>query len=606
MSTVVSMARGVRGVGTVMAMSMASVLWTGGNAARANDQIPEDAVLGALAAELERAMTLELEDLPRPYFVQYTVNETRSVRLSAAQGALQGASEDHARRLWSQVRVGSYDLDNTGFAEAGVGARGGRRAGGGGGAALGGGGAVALPIDDDLGAIRQAAWLVTDAEYKSAAETLARKRTYLEEHRLKDVPPSYTPGDARVQLDPVLALEVDRERWQEQLRQVSARFARHAGIHDSGVSLGVVVETQRVLNSEGLRLRTSTRRYQLVIQALARAQDGAELTDRREFLAETELALPALEALLSEVDRLAERLQAAVTASSVGHYSGPVLFTGEASAQFFATLLASGLEGRPEPVGAGRRRGGGGSLARLLDKSVLPSGFNAFDDPSIEEVDGVRLAGHYRIDDEGVDAQRVDLIADGVLRDLVRARAPHKAGVRSSGHGRGRGGSAQASIGCLVIECRDGQDRAALVEALRAAADDQGLEYGLVVQALSLGTRARRIGAGGGDAQSLPDPLYVTKIFVEDGREEAVGRVEIAPVTLRALRRIIAGGSDRNVHNIGGFASAAPASVVAPSILVEELELNAIDEERPRPPAIAPPHARPLPGESEPAPATRP
>ena len=47
-----------------------------------------DPLFKALEDELQRSMTLRLEDLDRPYFIQYAVDDTQVERVAAAYGAL--------------------------------------------------------------------------------------------------------------------------------------------------------------------------------------------------------------------------------------------------------------------------------------------------------------------------------------------------------------------------------------------------------------------------------------------------------------------------------------------------------------------------------------
>src|SRR5262245_47867067 len=96
--------------------------------------VSEDVVLRALEDELQRSMTLRLEDLAPPYFVQHAVEDTTVYRISAAYGALLISDQDHSRDLHAQVRVGNYELDNSNFS-----GRGRRDLGG----------SADLPTDDD-------------------------------------------------------------------------------------------------------------------------------------------------------------------------------------------------------------------------------------------------------------------------------------------------------------------------------------------------------------------------------------------------------------------------------------------------------------------------
>ncbi len=124
-------------------------------------------IMRALVDELARSMDLQMEDLEKPYFIQYTVDDSISYQLAASYGAVITSKRDRSRDFYSRVRVGSYELDNTNFTGAGgMFLFGGRR--------RGGGGRASLPLADDYKAIRQAIWGATDDDYKGAVETLTQ------------------------------------------------------------------------------------------------------------------------------------------------------------------------------------------------------------------------------------------------------------------------------------------------------------------------------------------------------------------------------------------------------------------------------------------------
>jgi len=111
------------------------------------EALPEGEVLmKAMSDELARSMDLTMEDLEKPYFIVYTADDSLNYSLAAAYGAITSFDRDRSRRFSCQVRVGSYELDNTNFAGGGGGFTfrmgGGRRGGR-------GGGRASLPIDDD-------------------------------------------------------------------------------------------------------------------------------------------------------------------------------------------------------------------------------------------------------------------------------------------------------------------------------------------------------------------------------------------------------------------------------------------------------------------------
>jgi hypothetical protein len=111
-------------------------------------------------------------------------------------------------------------------------------------------------------------------------------------------------------------------------------------------------------------------------------------------------------------------------------------------------------------------------------------------------------------------------------------------------------------------------------------------------------------GGGAGTGDRLP--LMVYKVYPEDGREEVIRGARIIGVNTRALRNVSGIGNDNFVYNymqsqVAGFAGTAlgafgsaqgglPASVVAPSLLFEELEVRGARGEPKRLPLLpAPP-----------------
>src|SRR5262245_6149855 len=70
-------------------------------------------VLTAANAELARSMR-ELSKQPEPpYFLSYEITHTQSVSIEGAFGVLTSSDRDTRRLLDIDLRVGSYELDNT-------------------------------------------------------------------------------------------------------------------------------------------------------------------------------------------------------------------------------------------------------------------------------------------------------------------------------------------------------------------------------------------------------------------------------------------------------------------------------------------------------------
>ena len=571
----------------------------------ADDVVEGDTILKALKDELARSMTLQLGNLEKPYWIQYWVDDRLTTRMSASYGALINSGDNRSRSFHSQVRVGSYDLDSSNFAGGGGGGFRGRRGGGRRPRGGGGGGGTQLPIDDNYIALRQAIWAATDRAYKGAVDTLTQKRTYMEDRNIKDRPADFTKMEPTTSLQSRVTLSIDRGEWEENLRRISAHFDRFPQIHNSSVNLVASAENRYMVNSEGSLLRDGDTSVLLRISADSQADDGEVLSDGLAYFVDSPEQLPAVPDIISDIDTMVKGLDRAVKAPVLEDYAGPVLFDGLASAQMFEQILAGGMAGRPVAVGTERRRRGRGDLEGRLGKRILPSSFQVFDDPRPGQFADMFLAGHYLIDDEGVPTRRVDLVVDGKLKTMTMSRTPTKKLTGSNGHGRrSRGGDPRAALGCLYVESTSTLPPAELKKALIEAAEDQGLEYGLRVTSLrgnsggggdiaALIARFRRGGGrgGAGGGGGLSDPIYVYKVYVEDGREEPVRGCEFGELNVRTLTSISAAGDRQTVYNRPG-GGGAPLSIIAPSILFEALALASIDQEAQRKPILEAPHAR--------------
>lgn len=550
----------------------------------------KDVVLKALGDELSRSMSLRLEDLEQPYFVQYSVDDGTSYHVSARYGALVSSDQSRSRILHSQLRVGAPQLDNSNF--AGRGGFGGMR---------GLGASSELPTDNDYMALRHAVWSATDLLYKDSVETLTQKRAYMRDRNVADRPPDFSQTTATTAIQDRTDLSFDRSAWEDYVRRISAQFAAYAHIQGAEVNLTAGAETHYLLNSEGSRLRYGETGVLLRITVEAQASDGERFSDSLSYFALLPNQLPKLAEVQADAQQLANRMAATIEAPILEDYTGPVLLDGLAAGQLFRQLLGRGLTAQTDPVGSQRRSAAGlDDLENRLGKRILPVTFHIYDDPRNAKFQDTFLSGQYLFDDEGVPPERVEIVIDGKLQGMVTSRAPTKQFAKSNGHGRRSGGAAtRAAIGCLYVESSKGESPEELKKELMDAAEAEGLKYGLRISNLQnrgaggpggfAGGFGRRGGAGAG--RVVGDPISIYKVYVADGREEPVRGCEFGTLDVRSLRRIIAAGKLQTVHNAAG--GGAPASsVIAPAMLFEELEVSRIRQEAEKKPILEAPHAR--------------
>jgi hypothetical protein len=179
----------------------------------------------------------------------------------------------------------------------------------------------------------------------------------------------------------------------------------------------------------------------------------------------------------------------------------------------------------------------------------------------------------------------VQLVTDGIVTDLLMSRVPRKGMQGTNGHGFG-GLSARAvgkSTMTTVRPPRAASGTALVKRGLKISAA-YGHDYVLVVRRLQ---DPSTLGVGDPDAwkrrggASIPSPVAVRRVYA-DGREEVLRGARFVAVERWALRDIVAAGrvvtsdyltsldgDDSGLGPTGG----RPCRMVAPAVLIGELEL---------------------------------
>ncbi len=516
-----------------------------------------DPVMRAMTDELQRSVSeLRFKDLDKPYFIQYVVLDQERYRVSATFGALTTSDVSKGRILQVQVRVGDYDFDNSEFV-TGQGFQG----------APASGVVAATVVDDDYAGIRHALWLATDAAYKQSVEQLARKRAFVQNKIRGDQIPDFSKETAVTAVGSRGSLSVDKARWEKQVREWSAIFKEFAEVQQSDVVLSAQITHRYLVNSEGTRAMQPSTLASLEVDAATEAPDGMRLRHWTPFNAGSLDQLPPVADVSKSIRQMAVDLTALRYAPVLDtDYSGPVLFTGQASAEMFARVLVPNLSGQRLPLTDQQQSQTNRSeLIDRLNRPVLPRFLSVFDDPMTQRIGTQELIGHYQVDDQGVPAKRVSLIEQGVLKNFLMSRRPGKDMPQSNGHGRsGVPGRETAQIGNLFIQSSEGKSYEDLKRELIRMCREENLQYGILIKALDTDSRS-----------PIGMPVLTYKVYVENGREELIRGVFAQDIPIRSLRQIEAVGNDAFVVNrLAGGDLPTPTSIVAPSVLLEEMELK--------------------------------
>ena len=156
-----------------------------------------------------------------------------------------------------------------------------------------------------------------------------------------------------------------------------------------------------------------------------------ELMRVESFEAPSPNELPSDAELAAKVTKISEDLKDLRAAPAAEPYAGPAMLSGRAAAVFFHEVLGHRLEGHRQ-----RDETEGQTFTKKVNQLVLPAFLTVTDDPTLHELNGVKLAGSYDFDDEGVPAERVNAVENGVLKNFLMSRMPVKDFDHSNGHGR--------------------------------------------------------------------------------------------------------------------------------------------------------------------------
>lgn len=506
-----------------------------------NEAAKGDALLEALLAELDRSKThLKMDQVQAPYYIEYRVSDVDDFNAEAAFGAVRESSRSHLRVLRVVVRIGNYKQDS--FYGQGMGA------------------ASILPLDNDPIAIRRQIWLLTDEAYKSAADAYAEKLA-----ALKQFTPDPNPVDDFAQAPVVsdvgetVTLKVDQGQWDKTLEDVTDLFRQYPDIQSVDASARFTAVNEYFVNSEGTIVRQGRTNATVSLTGSTQAADGMRLSRSPFWSEQRPEELPSREQLLGESKKMLDTLEALEKAPIVEEsYRGPVLFEPDAADDVMAGLIGGNVLGRkPQP---GRPNRTTGAFATSYRTRVLPKFVMVIDDPTMRTSEGKNLLGSYGVDSEGVKAQAVTVVKDGMLENYLMSRQPLRDFPASNGHGRATpGGAPQPSLGVLLFKSSEPESPKELSEKLKQMANDEGQPYGYRVDTLGPGN----------------SPRLLYRVYVKDGHEELVRGAVFNELDVRALRNdLSAMGDDPLVSNrVSGLAQ----TIICPSLLFDELEVKRAD-----------------------------
>ena len=582
---------------------------------RAQAQQDNDHTLQAMRDEMARAKSrLELKipgtDQPvRPYYLEYRLLDLEVRQVVAQFGTILSSTRTRNRFMDVEARVGSYKLDSSNFVSD-DGFRG----------FIGPTGSVG--IDRDYDSLRQDLWIATDQAFKEAVETYSRKQAYLSSLARQSDIDDFSKVEPVQLIEPLVTPDWTSRNWDQEARDTSAALRAFPQIYESRVTYYLVYATEYLMTSEGTEIRQN-RSYAAIEAGLnALADDGVPLNHFYATYARTPADLPNVDAVRKGLNVTGSELMALRAAPTAQDYTGPVLFEARAAAPLLAQVLGPAVNGSRPPVSFTpvmeqmlSGLGGKSDWVGRLGSRVLPASVSLVDDPGAKDFKGVALLGKYAVDEEGVRAQKVTLVENGTVKNELMSRRPGPDSDQSNGHGRAAFlNDAKPTMSNVLFSSTETLTPADLKKKFLDACRAEKLNYCIIVREMDNPTLSllhqedfsellASFGGGAGTGDRLP--LVVFRVYPDTGREEMIRGSRIIGLNTRALRNLAGIGNDNFVYNymqsqITGFAGTAlgafgsaqggvPASMVAPSLLFEELEVRGARGEAKRLPLMPPP-----------------
>ena len=522
----------------------------------------KDPVLHAMLTELDRSRDhLQLDGFQKPFFIQYRIEDIEDYQTKSDFGASLGDQHRHQRLARVTVRVGDYKVDSS--------------------TSRGDGSVDLAALDNEPLALRAGLWQATDQAYKIALAAYAHKQAQLKQVQTPPQQDDFSHETPVVSLEDTVQLHIDAPSWSKRMSEASQLYRNESSVKagQNDVQYSTAIFHARAVNtylvsSEGAIVRKGITSYEESFAVGTQAADGMHLDRSYGSNGVSISDLDSSEAFnkhaISLIASLTELRKAPLVEEE---YHGPVLLSADAASDAIHALVASAVTAVRPDLGTEARTKG--AFASSYRTRVLPDFIDVVDDPSLTQFNGKSLVGAYRIDDEGVPAQTVKLIADGRLENYLIGREPVRDFPRSNGHGRAAlTGPARPEISVLNVTSHQGLTEEDLNKKLIAIAKDRGLKSVYYVETMG--------------PDLTPRLLYRVSINGDStGKRELVRGATLDDLDQRALRSgVIAAGKEPFVANYDG---GVPQTILAPALLFDDVTIRRANEKNDKLPFYPPP-----------------
>ncbi len=518
-----------------------------------------DSLLVILQEELDREMKVLSKEEEPPYFMSFRIDDIQVMELSANFGSLISKNNNKHRVFTPQIRIGDYEFDNTHVFNDDMGYA----------YYPGSTGFASLPFDNDEKAIKYSIWKAVDESYKSSLQAYTSMKNRMSEEK-NDSVADFAKVKPAVYFEPEYSpkeIYVDKDLMIQKIKQYSKRFREDESILSGQVSLRYQINRKYYLTTEGSSIVQNRMLTQLQVMAVVRNKEGHAIPQHFSLVAEHPNDVLVDSIVNGKIDDMMQLLTALKGAKPAEAYAGPAILSAAAAGVFFHEIFGHRVEGhRLEKAYDGQ------TFTDKVGEKVLPKEFSVVCDPTKVEFKDKRLIGSYVYDDEGVLAQKVELVNKGQLQAFLMSRQPTSEFPEPNGHSRAQPGNMPVSrqSNLLVSASKTYSDKD-LRKKLISECKKQNKEYGYFFKSVIGGfTVTDRFNPN--VFNIMPSEVY--RVYTDGRPDELVVGVELIGTPLTMFSNIVSAGDEQGIFS--GFCGAesgfVPVTAIAPALFVRKVE----------------------------------
>ena len=551
--------------------------------AQENCKVENEVPLRLMSQELKRSIKTFKKLHPPVYYLSYTYEDKQQINLSVKQGGVD-KEQDKSSRLAIVARAGSPKMDNTRllkgesnysrqfvYYDDSV-----------------------IPTPDTAETFRLFLWRSTQKIAEKAQEEFGRVQTNTQASATRqDDSDDFVLPPVSHYCHTQEPVPFDTEKIGQMLLKASELTRGKKFIKGSEFWLQMTQGHRYFADSQGTQIKTPFLLVRFGYEMSNQLQDGTRLSRSKTYDVIREDQLPGEEQFFANVKQSIEELEMLTNSPEADPGTVPTILKSRAMGVFVHEVLGHRLEGHRQ-----KQDSFGKTFTSKIGQPVTAPFISVVDDATMAYFNGQPLRGFYEYDDEGVKAQPVTLIENGVLRGFLMSGSPIEGFPVSNGHGR-------ASFGRLPV-ARMGNTRliasktvpyAELEKQLLQEIRSQNKPYGYIIEDLSGGFTMTE--------SDMPqtfklEPKLVYRMY-PDGRKEIVHGADIVGTPLVSFGQIIAAADDDDVFNgtCGAESGWVPVSAISPSVLLKSLEIEKAAKSDNKPPILPSPYSLPKGGKNK-------